>query len=89
MDQEKKACCARSAGWALVGVAIAVAWGIGNLSNGMSPGEAFAIPGLIVFAIVGVVVLAELDVPWFRKLSLCDRSGPQRREQPNKFARGH
>jgi hypothetical protein len=71
MDINKKACCARAAGWALVGIVIAVAWGIGNLGNGMSPLSAFAIPGAVILALLGVVTLASLNVPWFNRLCAC------------------
>jgi hypothetical protein len=71
MDIERKACCARGLGWSLIGIVIASVWGLGNLANGMSPLAAFAIPGLIMLTIVGTMVLAVLDVPWFKKLCIC------------------
>ena len=71
MDANKRSCCAQAAGWGLVGVVIAVAWGLGNLGNGMSLFGAFAIPGAFVFSIIGVVALAALDVPWFNRLCAC------------------
>lgn len=90
MDVQKKACCARSTGWFLVGIVIAVAWGIGNYVNGLAVAEAFAIPGLIVFAFIGVVALAELDVPWFRRFSLCPRAnGRKDREHIKTFVGNH
>lgn len=84
MDTEKKACCARAAGWASVGVLIAVAWGIGNLGNGMSPVGAFVIPGAVVVALLGVVALASLNVPWFNRLCACppDRGDRKRKPRP-------
>jgi hypothetical protein len=91
MDTEKMACCARSAGWFVVGIVIATAWGIGNLLNGMAFLEAFAVPGLIVFAIIGVVALAELDVRWFRKLSVNAQPDDRkhRHEHLKRFAGNH
>ncbi|MDJ0807694.1 MAG: hypothetical protein QNJ78_12785 [Gammaproteobacteria bacterium] len=71
MDIERKACCARGVGWSLIGVVIAMGWGMGNLANGMSALSAFAIPGLIMLVIIGVMVLAVLEVPWFKKLCTC------------------
>ena len=71
MDPMKRACCARTIGWSFVGVVIAVSWGIGNLANGMEPLAAFAIPGMIVLAIVGFVALAALNVNWFNRLCAC------------------
>ena len=71
MDANKRSCCAQAAGWGLVGVVIAVAWGLGNLGDGMSLFSAFAIPGAFVFSIIGVMALAALDVPWFNRLCAC------------------
>ena len=71
MNTEKRSCCVRAMGWSLVGIVIALAWGIGNFTNGMSVLSAFAVPGLIVLAILGVVVLATLEVPWFKRLCTC------------------
>jgi hypothetical protein len=71
MDTAKMNCCARAAGWSLVGIVIASSWGIGNLANGMSPLTAFAIPALICVAVVGAVALAALNVPWFNRLCAC------------------
>ena len=76
MDADKRSCCAQAAGWGLVGLVIAVAWGLGNLSNDMSLFSAFAIPGAFVFSIIGVVALAALDVPWFNKLCACPPDRP-------------
>lgn len=73
MNTEKKSCCAQAAAWALIGIVIAVSWGIGNLANGMSPLMAFAVPGLVMFALLSVVALAALDVPWFNRLCACPR----------------
>jgi len=72
MDTETKACCARAAGWGMVGIAIALGWGLGNLNSGMSVLSAFAIPALIMLLVVGVVVLATLNVPWFNRLCTCE-----------------
>jgi hypothetical protein len=77
MDTAKKACCARAAGWSLVGITIALSWGIGNLANGMSPLRAFAIPALICIAVVGAVALAALNVPWFNRLCACPATNPR------------
>lgn len=74
METEKRSCCIRAAGWALVGIVIALAWGGGNYANGMSAFSAFAIPGLIVLAIIGFVVLGALNLPWFNKLCNCQTS---------------
>ena len=71
MEIEKKACCVRAMGWSLVGIVIALAWGIGNFTNGMGALSAFGIPALVVVAILGVVVLAALDMPWFNRLCNC------------------
>ena len=68
METEKRSCCIRAAGWASIGIVIALAWGVGNYANGMSVFSAFAIPGLIVLAIVGSVVLGALNLPWFNRL---------------------
>lgn len=72
MNADKKACCARAAGWGLVGIVIAIGWGMGNLTNGMNILSAFAIPGLIVLGILGVVIMGTLDVPWFKRLCVCE-----------------
>jgi hypothetical protein len=75
MNNERKSCCVRAMGWSLVGIVIALAWGIGNLSSGMGVLSAFAIPALIVVAILGVVVLATLEVSWFKRLCVCPNRG--------------
>jgi hypothetical protein len=74
MDAEKKGCCARAAGWGLVGIVIAFMWGIGNLATGMGLLKAFGIPLLLMSAIVGIVVLAALNVPWFNRFCSCSSS---------------
>jgi len=71
MDAPSRNCCMRAIGWALVGVVIAVSWGVGNLASGMPMLEAFGIPGLVVSFLLGGVVLAVLRVPWFLRLCAC------------------
>ena len=71
MDMLRRSCCFRAVGWSLVGVVIAGAWGLGNYSNGIPLLEAFAIPALIVAAIVSVVALALFNVSWFARLCAC------------------
>lgn len=77
MDATKKACCKRAIGWSLVGIAIALAWGIGNVTNGMNPLSAFAIPGLIILLIVGIVALSALNTSWFNSLCSCPTPEPR------------
>ena len=74
METMRKSCCARAMGWAVVGIIIAAAWGIGNLTSGMTLLEAFAIPAVILTSVVGVIALALFDVPWFARLCACDQS---------------
>jgi hypothetical protein len=71
MDRVKKSCCTRAAGWAVVGIVIATAWGLGNLAGGMTLLEAFAVPAAIAAGAVGVIALALLDVRWFSRLCAC------------------
>jgi hypothetical protein len=85
MDAEKKGCCARASGWGLVGIVIALIWGIGNLAAGMGFLKAFGIPMLLVLVIVGVVVLAALNVPWFNRFCSC--SDPDKHDFPRSY--GH
>ena len=80
MDNKRKSCCAYAVGWSLVGIAIAFSWGVGNLSTGMSSLSAFTIPGLIVLAIFGVLVLSVLEVPWFQKFCACNGSESEQKD---------
>lgn len=74
METLRKSCCARAMGWAIVGVVIAAAWGIGNITSGMPIFEAIAIPAVILAIVVGVIALALFDVPWFARICSCDQS---------------
>jgi hypothetical protein len=60
-------------GWAVVGIVIAAAWGIGNITSGMPILEAIAVPAVILAIIVGVIALALFNVPWFARLCTCDQ----------------
>ena len=85
MDAGTKGCCARASGWGLVGIVIAFIWGIGNLAAGMGLLQAFGIPVLLVLVIVGVVVLAALNIPWFNRFCSC--SDPDKHDFPRTY--GH
>jgi hypothetical protein len=79
MDKTRKSCCARATGWAAVGIVIAVAWGIGNLTSGIGVVEAIAVPVAIVAIAVGFIALPLVNAGWFNRLCACpgthDRDG--------------
>lgn len=80
MDAMRKSCCARAAGWAAVGIVIAAAWGVGNLTSGMAPFNAFAIPVVIMALAVGFIALALFNVPGFNRLCACPGTRDRRPE---------